>query len=71
VSYKNEAKIRLRCIRDYLITAHNIPGSQLKLIDGSYRPEVTVQLFLVKPEDAKSKPFPIVNREAVRISKNA
>jgi len=69
VSYKNEARIRLRCIRDYLITAHNIHRSRLKLIDGGYRPEVSVQLFLVKPEDPKPTAFPIVNREAVRLGK--
>jgi hypothetical protein len=69
VSYKNEARIRLRCIRDYLITTHKISRSRLRLIDGGYRPEVSVQLFLVKPKDAKPTPFPIVNREAVRIRK--
>lgn len=69
VSYKNEARIRLRCIRDYLITAHNISRSRLKLIDGGYRPEVSVQLFLVKPKDPKPTAFPIVNREAVRLGR--
>lgn len=69
VSYKNEARIRLRCIRDYLITAHKISRSRLKLIDGGYRPEISVQLFLVKPEEPKPTAFPIVNREAVRIRK--
>ena len=69
VSYKNEARIRLRCIRDYLITTHNISRSRLKLIDGGYRPEVSVQLFLVKPKDPKPTAFPIVNREAVRLRK--
>ena len=69
VSYKNEARIRLKCIRNYLNAAHNISRSRLKLIDGGYRPEVSVQLFLVKPEDPKPTAFPIVNREAVRIQK--
>ena len=69
VSYKNEARLRLRCIRDYLITAHNISRSRLKLIDGGYRPEVSVQLFVVKPEDPKPTAFPIVNRKAVQLRK--
>lgn len=68
-SYKNEAKIRLKCIRKYLTTTHRIPRSRLKLIDGGYRVEVSVQLFLVKPGDPKPTPYPIVNREAVRIKK--
>jgi hypothetical protein len=33
VSYKNEAAIRLRCIRNYLVNAHDISPSRLKLID--------------------------------------
>jgi|SRR5689334_12164160 len=69
VSYKNEARIRLICIRDYLKTAHGISRSRLKLIDGGHRPEVSVELFLVKPEDPKPTAYPIVNRGAVRIRK--
>ena len=69
VSYKNEAKTRLDCIRKYLITTHKISRSRLKLIDGGYAVDVTVQLFLVKPGDPKPTPVPIVNREAVRMTK--
>lgn len=67
VSYKNEAKIRLTCTRKYLMTIHGISRSRLRLIDGGYRVQVTVQLFLVKPDDPKPTPFATVNREAVRI----
>ena len=68
-SYKNEARTRLRCIQNYLMTAHGIPRSRLKLIDGGYRPEVSVNLFLVNRGDPKPTPFAIVNREAVRMTK--
>ena len=67
VSYKNEARIRLRCIRDYLKTAHGIPRSRLRLIDGGYRVEVSVRLYLVKPDDPKPTAYGMVNREAVRM----
>ena len=69
VSYKNEARLRLRCIRDYLKTAHEISGSRLKLIDGGHRPEISVDLFLVKPQDPQPTAYPIVNREAVQTRK--
>ena len=69
VSYKNEARIRLSCIRDYLKTAHGISRSRLKLIDGGHRPEVSVELFLVKPEDPKPTAYSIVNRGAVQLRK--
>lgn len=49
VSYKNEARIRLNCIRKYFITTHGISPSRLKLIDGGYRVEKSVKLFLVNP----------------------
>ena len=69
VSYKNEASIRLRCIRKYLTTTHGISRSRLKLIDGGYRGEKAVQLFLVEPGEPVPTAFPLVNREAVRITK--
>jgi hypothetical protein len=69
VSYKNEARMRLTCIRKYLTTTHGISRSRLKLIDGGHRVEKAVQLFLVKPGDPIPTAFPIVNREAVRITK--
>jgi hypothetical protein len=69
VSYKNEARIRLNCIKKYLITTHGISPSRLKLIDGGYRIEKSVKLFLVNPGEPKPPSFPTVNREAVRITK--
>lgn len=57
VSYKNEARIRLNCTRKYLITAHGISPSRLKLIDGGYSVEKEVHLFLVKPGDPNLPPL--------------
>ena len=67
VSYKNEARSRLRCIENYLKTAHGIPRSRLELIDGGHRMEVAVQLFLVNPEDPKPTGYSLVNPEAVQL----
>jgi len=69
LSYKNEAGIRLRCIRNRLIRIHKISASRLKFIDGGYRVEVSVQLFLVKPGEQKPTADPSVNREAVRMTR--
>lgn len=69
VSYNNEARIRLRCIQHHLIKVHGIPSSRLKLIDGGYRTEVSVNLFLVESDDPKPTAFATVNREAVRMRK--
>ena len=69
VSYKNQARIRLKCIRKYLVTTHGISPSRLKLIDGGYQVEKSVKLILVKPGEPKPPPFSTVNREAVRITK--
>jgi hypothetical protein len=70
-SYKNEAKIRLTCMRKYLTTNHKIPRSRFKLIDGGHRMEITVQLILVKPGDSISIPYATVKPEAVRVTKKA
>jgi len=69
VSYKNEARIRLNCIRKYLVTIHGILPSRLKLIDGGYRAEKSVKLILINPGEAKPPSFPTLDREAVRITK--
>ena len=45
------------------------PPSRLKLIDGGYRVEVSVALFLVKLDDPKPAPYGTVNREAVKMRK--
>lgn len=68
-SYKNEAGIRLRCIRNYLVKTHKIPRSRLTMIDGGYRVAVSVQTFLIEPGEPKPTPYPLVNREAVRMTK--
>lgn len=69
VSYKNEARIRLNCVRKYLVTTHGISPSRLKLIDGGYQVEKSVKLFLVNSGEPAPTTFPTVNREAVRITK--
>jgi len=67
VSYKNEAAIRLRCIRNYLIAAHRISPSRLKLIDGGYRDEVSVRLYLLNTDEPKPTPYSSIKREAVQL----
>lgn len=69
VSYKNEAAIRLRCIRNYLIAAHHISPSRLKLIDGGYRVEVSVRLYMLNPDDPMPTPYSSIKREAVQMKK--
>lgn len=69
VSYKNETRIRLNCIRKYLIRTHRISPSRLKLINGGYQVDKSVKLFLVKPGEPKPPTFATVNGAAVRITK--
>ena len=69
VSYKNEAKTRLNCTQRYLTAVHKIPRSRLKLIDGGYRVEVTVAMFVVQPRELKPEPYSPINPEAAQIKK--
>lgn len=61
-----EARMRLKCVRNYLAKTHNIRASRLVMIDGGYANKVNVELFLVRPGDPKPKPTPTHTLTAVR-----
>jgi hypothetical protein len=65
-----EAKSRLKCIRNYLTNHHRISSSRLVMIDGGYRAEIGVELFLVRAPDSKPQPAPTVKPSRVRIIKS-
>ncbi|MBC8030622.1 MAG: hypothetical protein H7Z16_10965 [Pyrinomonadaceae bacterium] len=60
------AKMRLKCIRDYLQKTHQIKPSRLVMLDGGYRAEISVDLFLVRVGDPIPKPAPTRYPVAVR-----
>ena len=62
-----EAKIRLKCIEQYLKNRHRISPSRLVMIDGGYRSEISVEFFLVTASDSKPEPAPTVKPSSVRI----
>lgn len=64
-----EAKMRLKCIRDYLKHVHHIRPSRLVMIDGGYTSLINVELFLINPGDPKPEPTPTVEQSHVRIIK--
>jgi hypothetical protein len=66
---RGEAKTRLRCISRYLARSYNIKMDRLVLVDGGYRNEISVELFVVRPGDAIPTPQPTVAAKAVRRSK--
>ena len=64
-----EAKTRLKCIRNYLTSAHHITPSRLVLIDGGYTSLINVELFLIKPGDPTPEATPTVKPSDLRIIK--
>ena len=68
----NEARIRISCIRKYLSRSYQnkIGKDRLVLINGGYRVEVSVELFVLLPGDAIPEPQPTISPEAVRVVKS-
>jgi hypothetical protein len=64
-----EAKMRLKCIRDYLKNTHHIRPSRLVMIDGGYSSLINVELFLIEQGDPKPEPTPTVRLSGVRFIK--
>lgn len=65
----HEAKSRLTCIRKYLTRSYKLGRNRLVLINGGYRIEVSVELFVVRPGEAIPEPQPMVGSSAVRVVK--
>jgi hypothetical protein len=65
----HEAKTRLTCIRKYLARSYKLGRDRLVLIDGGYRLEVSVELFVVRPGETIPTPQPMVSASAVRVVK--
>lgn len=46
-SCRNEAQLRANRAKNYLLTSHRIPAERIITVDGGYREELTVELFIV------------------------
>lgn len=63
---RNEAKVRLVCMRDYLIKNHGIEASRLFFIDGGYREKFHVEMWFVPKGEEPPKPTPTVSPKDVK-----
>lgn len=62
-----EAKERAARAMNYLVKVRNLPANRLKTIDGGYREEPQVELYVVPTRVCAPKPTPTVDPKDVRI----
>ena len=61
-----EAQVRANRARDYLISVRKVAPERLKAVDGGYREDLTVQLYILPP-DAESPLMPTLEPSQVEI----
>ena len=67
---RNEAKFRLREAKRYLKEKHNIGSAQLTLVDGGYKTDWVVQIWIGFRQNNSPEKEPTLNKNEVRIMKN-
>ena len=69
-SYVGEAQWVANRAKKYLFDEHRVPSNQIIAIDGGYRPERKIELYLVQENSCKPVPSPTVDPRDVRIIKS-
>lgn len=65
----NEAKSRTMQFESYLLTAKAIPTARLYLVDGGFREDYEVELWIVSPKAKLPEPKPSIKTEDIKIRK--
>ena len=71
VGPKGEAKIRAKCIKEYLINKHGIAQKRVSVIDGGFRDQITVELFLLSPSQSEPSSVPTVDPSDTQVIKRS
>jgi hypothetical protein len=69
VGPKGEAKTRAHCTKDYLIKNHRIEPERIVTVDGGYREEIEVELYILFPGDASPNAVSTISASAVKVVK--
>lgn len=62
----NEALHRAKWAKDYLAKRRKIPDGRIKVIDGGYRDDIWVELFIAQPRDPKPLASPNIYPRSAR-----
>lgn len=63
---RGEAKARLARVKNYLVRNRGLDINRLKLEDGGYREDLTVEIWLIPPGSPPPRPTPTLSPEKVR-----
>lgn len=63
---RNETQARIACIRDYMLNRRSISPDRIVIMNGGYRQEATVELWLVSRGERAPVATPTVSPENVR-----
>jgi hypothetical protein len=66
-SLPNEAQLRANQAKNYLIKEHRINTARIVIIDGGYKDDVQVELYIISPSAPKPLPSPNIYPKDVQI----
>ncbi|HKS26438.1 MAG TPA: hypothetical protein VJS44_01400 [Pyrinomonadaceae bacterium] len=67
ISYEGQASERARRAKDYLVSVRNLVDERIVTVDGGYREDATVELWLVPQEATEPTASPTLRSEDVQI----
>lgn len=67
VTYTEEARERLKRAKDYLISRYKFAGERIVTMDGGYREDLTVEMWILPPTATRPTPSPTLLPKDVQI----
>lgn len=67
--YRNDVSKRMQCMKNYLIQRRGIPAGRLSVVNGGYRKQVIVEMWLAPGGSLAPVPRPAVPRKQVRFKR--
>jgi hypothetical protein len=65
---KDEASVRAKKVKQYLVSRFRIPSDNIVLIDGGYKQEPGIEFYIVPPGDLKPLPSPQIHPSKITIA---
>jgi hypothetical protein len=68
-SRRGEVQGWMHCIKNYLVELRGMDAHRIRIVNGGYRRNKTVELWLVTPTDSLPKPTPTIKPKDVKFRK--
>lgn len=70
-SLRGEVQGWMDCVRNYLVERRGLDANRVRIVNGGYRGNKTVELWLVTPADSPPKATPTVKPQDVKFRKGS